>query len=210
MHASTQVEYPATAGSACFTDLRHCTGQVVLGNDIQRHACRFVRQDEDPSDTYLLLIDERIRKLLAQCPGHVLLITVLHLRATDRRGNDISDFDLFWNAWKTSVKAECAVNGKLLDVKKSTSRCWASLRSTSQFTDVDCLCGSLTHNMGRHHMYQLIWVVLRRFLHQKALIPLVVTSHTDMRQIASLGEGSVYDSKIERCCQIQKPRSKGY
>ena len=30
-----------------------------------------------------------------------------------------------------------------------------------------------------------------------------------MRQTACLGEGSVYDSNIERCCQIQKPRSQG-
>ena len=73
----------------------------MLDDDIQRHAWRFVRQDEDPWDTYLLSIDERIRRLLAQCPGHVLLITVLHLRATDRQGNDESVFDLFLNAWKT-------------------------------------------------------------------------------------------------------------
>ena len=32
---------------------------------------------------------------------------------------------------------------------------------------------------------------------------------TDMRQTACLGEGSVYDSNFERCCQIQKPRSQG-
>ncbi len=72
LHALTQVAYPAIVASACLMDLRYWTGQVVLCNDIHRHACRFALHDEDLRNTYLILIDERIRKLLAWCPSNVL------------------------------------------------------------------------------------------------------------------------------------------
>ena len=86
-----------------------------MDNDIQRHACRFTRQDEDPRDTYPLLIGERIRKLLAQCLGNVLSqscvaaccsphhnVALACNRQTRQRGqHKCFELFLFLNAWKT-------------------------------------------------------------------------------------------------------------
>ena len=93
------------------------------------------------------------------------------------------------------------MNGPLSDFKKHTSRCWATWQFTELPSWVSCPQHGTSSNVPTHV----------GGVPQLPVSKSVDSSGRDVTtnrsQTASLGDGSVYDSNIERCCQIQKPRS---
>ena len=73
---ATDISLPSVGASLHLMALRYCTGQLVLDNDIQRHAWKF-KDQADKRDTNRTVMELEMKMIVSACPANVLTLPLI-------------------------------------------------------------------------------------------------------------------------------------